>query len=148
MGLRHDRECLILDVMAEPDYHKIRINLAQALKRDALLHERAKYMDIGQGFLNLRSLLRHGGDHRFQKLIVAMKFWDGWILARNTDWLEYPDIPERRWSELAKTVAADLEADREISSFQVRAQFDLEGTLELPKQLLRSPNEVSPLDDP
>lgn len=134
--------------MAEPDYHKIRINLAQALKRDALLHERAKYMDIGQGFLNLRSLLRHGGDHRFQKLIVAMKFWDGWILARNTDWLEYPDIPERRWSELAKTVAADLEADREISSFQVRAQFDLEGTLELPKQLLRSPNEVSPLDDP
>lgn len=148
MGLRHDRQCLILDVMAEPDYHKIRINLAQALKRDALLHERAKYMDIGQGFLNLRSLLRHGGDHRFQKLIVAMKFWDGWILARNTDWLEYPDIPERRWSELAKTVAADLEADREISSFQVRAQFDLEGTLELPKQLLRSPNEVSPLDDP
>ena len=134
--------------MADSDYDRIRTGLAQALKRDAILHERARYLDIGKGFLNLRSLLRHGGDHRYQKLIVAIKFWDGWILARNTDWLEYPDIPERRWSDLAKTVAADLEADREISSFQVRAQFDLEGTLELPKQVLRSPNETSPLDDP
>ena len=133
--------------MAEADYDRTRLNLAQCLKRDAALHKQGKYWDIGQGFLNLRSLLRHGGDHRYKKLLVAMSFWDGWILARNTDWLEYADIPERRWADLAASIVADLVADREISNFEVRSQFDLEGTLELPKGP-RSPHEASPLDDP
>jgi len=76
-----------------------------------------------------------------------LRLWDAWILARNTDWLEYPEIPEARWAELAASVAADLAADREIQSFQVNSFFDLDHTLELPRQTLR-PHEASPLDDP
>lgn len=130
----------------DPQYDPIRKRVAAAIKRDASLHKLRRYDKIGDGFLDLRSLLRQGGDHRYQKLVVAMQFWDAWILARNTDWLEYDHIPEAVWGELADTVAGDLMADRDISDPRVRATFDLTSTLELPKRTGLD-REASPLDD-
>ena len=133
--------------MTDPQYQRLCQGLATAFRRDAELHAKQDYWQIGQGFLHYRSMLRQGGDHRYRKLVVALRLWDAWILARNTDWLEYPEIPEARWAELAASVAADLAAGREIQSFQVNSFFDLDHTLELPRQTLR-PHEASPLDDP
>lgn len=127
-------------------YDPLRRRLAAAIKRDASLHKLRRYEGIGKDFLEFRSALRHGGDHRYQKLVVAVQFWDAWILARNTDWLEYDHIPEVTWGELANNVAADLAADRDIGDPRVRAAFDLTSTLELPKKS-GPQRESSPLDD-
>ena len=131
--------------MNDKDYDWIRHRLALALTRDAGLHKLRHYDQIGAGFLETQALLKSGGDHRYQKLIVALNFWDAWILARNTDWLEHDHIPEAQWSSLAKVVAADLEADREITNAGVINAFDLTGTLELPKRMGLE-REMTPLD--
>lgn len=130
-----------------PDgYAEIRRRLAAALRRDAALHRLRRYAQIGSDFLQFRSALRQGGDHRYRKLVVAMRFWDAWILARNTDWLEYAHIPEPAWADLAAAVAADLASDRDIEDPRIRATFDLATTLELPKKA-GPQREASPLDD-
>lgn len=130
----------------DDQYNLVRRRLAAAIKRDASLHKLRRYEHIGKDFLEFRSALRQGGDQRYQKLVVAIQFWDAWILARNTDWLEYEHIPEASWGELASGVAADLLADRDISDPRVRAAFDLTSTLELPKKT-GPDREASPLDD-
>ena len=127
-------------------YVDMRRRLAAAIKRDASLHKLRRYEHIGKDFLEFRSALRQGGDHRYRKLVVAMQFWDAWILARNTDWLEYDHIPEKAWGELADLVAADLLAARDIEDPRIRAAFDLTSTLELPKKMGLD-REASPLDD-
>ena len=132
--------------MTDPQYDGLRERLANALQRDATLHKAGQYDKLGEGFLELHAALRQGGDHRYQKLIVAIQFWDAWILARNTDWLEYDHIPEAVWGELGEKVAADLHADRNIVDPRVRAAFDLTSTLELPKKMGLD-REASPLDD-
>lgn len=130
--------------MDDPAYEPCRLRLIAALKRDAALHGAKRYEQIGAGFLELQSVLRQGGDHRYRKLIVAMNFWDAWILARNTDWLEHDHVPEATWGPLAVGVAADLEADRDITDPRVQATFDLTATLELPKRF-GPDREPSPL---
>lgn len=132
--------------MDELAYDIIRERLAAALKRDSALHKQKRYEQLGAGFLELQSVLRHGGDHRYEKLICAIKFWDAWILARNTDWLEHDHIPEDTWGSLGEGVAADLEADRDIRDSRVRSAFDLTATLEIPKKY-GPDREASPLDD-
>ncbi len=127
-------------------YDNLRERLATALERDARLHEAGQYERIGQGFLDFQSVLRLGGDERYRKLVVALNFWDAWILARNTDWLEHDSIDERSWARLAAMVAADLRADRNVSEPHVRARFDLASTLELPRKFGPA-RDASPLDD-
>lgn len=127
-------------------YADIRRRLAAAIKRDASLHKLRRYEHLGKDFLEFRSALRQGGDERYRKLVVAIQFWDAWILARNTDWLEYDHIPEQSWGLLADIVAADLLADRDIEDARIRAAFDLSSTLELPKRT-GFDREASPLDD-
>ena len=131
--------------MRESVYDDIRNRLSAMLKRDAGLHKLRRYEQIGAGFMEMHSALTQGGDHRYQKLIVALKFWDAWILARNTDWLEHDHIPEALWGTLALRVAADLDADSEISDPRVRSAFDLTSTFELPKRF-GADRDASPLD--
>jgi len=133
--------------MGESGYQTIRRRLSAVLRRDAGLHKLGRYEGIGAGYMELQSTLRYGGDQRYQKLIVALNFWDAWILARNTDWLEHDQFPESLWPLLALVVAADLDADRDITDPRVRRAFDLTATLELPKGFgLR--REASVIDNP
>lgn len=133
--------------MGESEYLTIRKRLAAVLKRDAGLHQLKRYEDIGAGYMDVQSTLRFGGDQRYQKLIVALNFWDAWILARNTDWLEHDQIPEFLWPALALIVAADLDADRDITDPRVRRSFDLAATFELPRSFGLH-REASVIDNP
>lgn len=126
-------------------YHTLRQRLAAMLKRDALLQTLGQHDKIGANFLETQSRLKSGGDQRYHKLIVAMNFWDAWIMARNMDWMEHEHLLEADWPRLAVAVAVDLAADRDISDPRVKAAFDLTSTLELPKHY--GPNrEACPLD--
>jgi hypothetical protein len=57
-------------------------------------------------------------------LHIALAFWDGWVNARNHGFPPGP-IGMAQWPELARSVAADLQADRDLANDDVLAQFDL-----------------------
>ncbi len=66
----------------------------------------------------------------FDKLFIALNFWDGWIDARNHDWKYYEGIHAEDWPRLARSIVADLEADREITDVVVLKHFDLKNQIE------------------
>jgi hypothetical protein len=55
---------------------------------------------------------------------VALEFWDGWIDARNHDWLYYPGIAVSDWPRLAHGIVEDLRQDRDISDEALLERFD------------------------
>ncbi len=125
--------------MGQAQYTMLREQLAEALLRAAEHHETGRFDAIEEGYKALESELRQHGDAHFQKLHCALNFWDGWIFAHGTGWVEHQQFPRDAWPALARSVAADLLADREISEPRVRFEFDLTATLQLPKGSLRNP---------
>lgn len=95
------------------------------LTRDAVAHEAQRFKDVGIGFDELDAGLPRGLGSEFDKLFIALNFWDGWIDARNHDWQYYKGIREADWPQLARQIVAALSEDREISESVVLAHFDL-----------------------
>lgn len=125
--------------MGQSPYTRLRERLAAALLRAAEHHETGRFELLDEGFKAIDGELRQHGDAQYQKLHCALNFWDGWIFAQGTGWVEHQQFPRDAWPALARGVAADLLADREISDARVRFEFDLTATLQLPKEYLRNP---------
>jgi hypothetical protein len=106
-------------------YHELRDRFATALEGAALSHERGVPSGIETGYDELDVLLPRGQGPEYDKLHVALHFWDGWIDARNHDWMYYEGIEERDWPHLARVIATDLRADREIQDERVLIRFEL-----------------------
>ncbi len=123
--------------MHDGDYGALRTRLAASLKRDAALHRLGQPDRIGLGYAALRAALLVGRDQRRQKLGVALDFWDAWITARDTRWVQYDHVPADLWPTLALVVAADLHADRDVTDQRVRLAYDLSMTFQLPPGLLQ-----------
>lgn len=104
-------------------YLQARDALLKHLVHDASAHDAERFDEIGRRFDSLENLFPRGRDPGLMKLHVAMTFWDGWIDARNNGWPKH-SIGKDEWPVLARGVAADLEADREITDARVRRQFD------------------------
>ena len=121
--------------MHDGDYGALRARLAASLKRDAALHRLGQPERIGLGYAALRAALLVGRDQRRQKLGIALDFWDAWITARDTRWVQYDHMPQDLWPSLALVVAADLDADRDITDQRVRLAYDLSMTFQLPAGL-------------
>ena len=98
--------------------------LVAHLREDAAAHDAGRFDAIGRRFDDVERLFPHGTVPGLGRLHVALTFWDGWIDARNNGW---PDgtIARSAWPGLARGVAADLEADREIVDPLVLTRFDL-----------------------
>jgi hypothetical protein len=105
-------------------YDQARDALINALLEDAAAHEAERYDEIGRRFDNLEHRFPTGAGPELAKLRIALTFWDGWIDARNLGWQTTRGIQQSSWSKLARLVAADLAADREITDVQVRGRFD------------------------
>ena len=105
-------------------YAAARDALVQELRRDAVAHESERYDAIGRGFDAIEHRFPTGTAPELARLHIALAFWDGWIDARNNGWPRGP-IAVGDWPRLARQVAADLEADQEISDGAVLARFDL-----------------------
>ena len=98
--------------------------LVTHLRGDAAAHAAERFDAIGRAFDGVESRFPRGVEPELAPLHVALAFWDGWIDARNHGWPSGP-IARDAWPELARSVAADLEAGREITSPLVLARFDL-----------------------
>ena len=110
--------------MAPTSYAASRDELVTQLRHDATAHEAGAYDEVGRRFDAVERHLPHGTSPELGRLHLALTFWDGWVDARNHGWPRGP-IALEQWPALARRVADDLAADREISDATVLARFDL-----------------------
>ena len=110
-------------------YAVARDYLVAALTRDAAAHEAGRYREIGGGFDRtpdfdaIDAERPRGEGPGARRLRLAIDFWGGWIDARNHGWRYYEPIREADWPALARRVAADLAADRDVTDPVVLAHF-------------------------
>lgn len=107
-------------------YLKARDALVVHLREDAAAHEAGRVDAVGRRFDAVERILPRGNAPELTKLRVALTFWDGWIEARNGGWPSSIDIAQAEWPMLARLIASDLAADRDISDPRVLARFDVD----------------------
>jgi hypothetical protein len=105
-------------------YTTARDTLVKELRANADDHEAERYDTIGRRFDRLEHEFPTGTAPELGRLHIALAFWDGWIDARNNGWPRGP-IDITQWPSLARSVADDLAADRDISNKLVLSRFDL-----------------------
>ena len=115
---RVDREAEMLS------YSAARESLVEQLLGDAEAHDAERYDEIGRRYGSLEYGLPRGDDQALTKLRVALTFWDDWIDARDRGWQAAGGIRQAEWPLIARSVAADLAADREIADARVHVLFD------------------------
>jgi hypothetical protein len=106
------------------NYAEARDALVTQLRHDADAHEAENYDAIGRRFDAIEYRFPRGTEPELGRLHIALAFWDGWVHARNHGWPAGP-IRADDWPALARTIAEDLEADRDLTSSPVLAQFDV-----------------------
>lgn len=105
------------------NYMEARDSLVLNLRLDADAHEAGQYDAVGRRFDWLEHRFPRGTARELNKLHIALTFWDGWVHSRNHGWPPGP-IALADWPQLARSVAADLAADHEISEAKVLENFD------------------------
>lgn len=105
-------------------YDTTRDTLVEQLRADAADHEAERYDAIGRRFDRLEHEFPTGTAPELGRLHIALTFWDGWIDARNNGWPRGP-IALADWPVLARRVADDLAADRDITDPMVLSRFDV-----------------------
>jgi hypothetical protein len=98
--------------------------LVQHLRADATAHDVGAYDAVGRRFDAVERQFPVGTAPELGRLHIALTFWDGWIDARNNGWPR-GRVALADWPSLARGVAADLAADREISDPTVLELFDI-----------------------
>lgn len=105
-------------------YPEARDALVTNLRHDADAHEAENYDAIGRRFDAVEYRFPRGTEPELGRLHIALAFWDGWVHARNHGWPPGP-IGIGAWPGLARAVADDLQADRDVATEDVLAHFDL-----------------------
>ena len=105
------------------NYTEARDSLVSNLRLDADAHEADQFDAVGRRFDWLEHRFPRGTAPELGRLHIALTFWDGWIHARNHGWPPGP-IGIDDWPSLARSVADDLSADREITNPKVLENFD------------------------
>ena len=108
-----------------PAYDATRQAMVDGLTEDATAHDAGRYEEVGRRFAAARGSIP-GETARATKLHTALRFWRGWMLARDARWptLDVPGgIAMSEWPQLARSIASDLALDRELSNPRVRDRF-------------------------
>lgn len=108
-----------------PAYDATRQAIVDGLTEDATAHDACRYEEVGRRFAAVRGRIPDD-TAQTTKLHTALRFWRGWIQARDARWpgLDVPGgIGIAEWPQLARTIASDLALDSEVSSPRVRDRF-------------------------
>ncbi len=105
-------------------YEQAKSFLIEHLDQDVDHHTSGNFSRIGEQFDEFDTNLPRGAGPEFDKLHVALNFWDSWQDARNHDWQYYPKIKPDDWQRLAKSIVADISEDRDIQDRLILEQFD------------------------
>jgi hypothetical protein len=105
-------------------YSEVKQVTISGLCEAAFAHESGRLQAIETSFDSLDANLPRDAGPEFDKLFIALNFWDGWIDARNHDWQYYEGIGAEDWPGLARRIIADIAADREITDGLILKHFD------------------------
>ena len=94
------------------------------LLQDADAHEAGHYDAVGRRFDAVEHRFPTGTAPELGRLHIALTFWDGWVHARNHGWPPGP-ISESEWPRIARSVVADLQANRDVTDEKVLRHFDI-----------------------
>lgn len=119
-------------------YHHLRTTLANALTREVALAENGDSAKLGIGFRAIEQAIPRLLGGRWRKIYVALGFWDTWLAEAERGFPDNLFLRTAQWAPLARVVADDLLADRDISNAQVLGIADRTNTL----NLVRSPRQA------
>jgi uncharacterized membrane protein YeaQ/YmgE (transglycosylase-associated protein family) len=112
--------------------------LVDQLLRDAMAHDAERYEEVGRRFDTVERRLPRGVTPELARLRVALTFWDAWIDARNRGWQADGGIGKAEWPFLARSVAADLEGDRDVTNARVVTRFDAAAVYSPPRNRVQA----------
>ena len=110
------------------EYDQARILVADALEAGANAHERSDFAELDRLFDSVNIPETRGDAPEFDKIGVALNFFDGWVDASNHNWLYYEEFSEDDWPRYARIAATALRTNREIPTPAVIHRFGVEGT--------------------
>lgn len=97
--------------------------LASALVAAAAAHEAKRYDHVDDGFDEIEAEVRDDSVPPGAPTRFALDFWDGWIDARNHDWLYYDGISKDDWPIHARVVAECVRTSRVPDDPALRNHF-------------------------
>jgi hypothetical protein len=109
-----------------PAYDATRQALVAGLTEDAAAHDAGRYAEVGRQFAAVRLTLNRQEASPSGRLHVALRFWHGWMRARDDRWPgddSTDPIVAADWPRFARGVASDLALDRDITEPRVSARF-------------------------
>ncbi len=109
-----------------PAYDMTRQALVDGLSEDAAAHDAGRYAEVGRQFAAVRTTLVRQDAAPGGRLHVALRFWHGWMLARDDRWPgddSADPIVTADWPQFARGIASDLALDRDITNPRVAARF-------------------------
>ncbi len=109
------------DVVTFRSYSAARDALVSALLEDAVAHDAGRFEEIGRRAAHVA--LPDGVEPVLTNLRVALSFSAGWLDAVNNRWQPVGVVAKAEWPGLARRIASDLSADREISDVRALAHF-------------------------
>lgn len=111
-----------------PAYDVTREALVEGLTEDAVAHDAGRYAEVGRQFAAVRATLARQDAPQSSRLHVALRFWHGWMLARDERWPgddSLDPMVAADWPRVARGIASDLALDRDISDPRVAARFSI-----------------------
>jgi hypothetical protein len=99
-------------------YEDAKSRIVEALERDAAAQERGDYEALGNDFDSIAAAIPRDQPPRFNKILVALSFWDGWIHARDRAWKSHSKIQQAEWPVIAREVVQFLQSDAELNFSQ------------------------------
>jgi hypothetical protein len=103
-------------------YGAARDALVSALLEDALAHDAGHFDEIGRRAAHV--VLPDGDEPALTNLRVALSFSATWLDAMTSDPQSSEGVTKAEWPILARQIASDLSADREISDSRAIAHPD------------------------
>ena len=100
-------------VVSFRSYGAARDVLVSALLEDALAHDAGRFDEIGRRAVHVA--LPEGDEPGLTNLRVALSFSASWIDAVKNGWQPAAVVAKAEWPTIARRIASDLSADREIS---------------------------------
>ena len=101
-------------------YDDARSGMAERLERHAMASPDHPH----EGYDEFDGALPRNVGAEWYKIFIALHFWDGWIDASNHAWAHYEPIARSDWPQLARELASNLRADRDITNPVVLKHFD------------------------
>jgi hypothetical protein len=109
-----------------PAYDATRHALAAGLLEDAAAHDAGRYEELGRQIPSIGDSVSRQDPSRSLQLQLALRFWRGWIVARDGRWPNGEpanDMALSDWPRFARVIASDLALDRSTRDPAIVARF-------------------------